>query len=288
MSNYVIGTYLSGEKLTNLLVNSVIREINKETKNHKTNIQVVHQGNFIVVRGTTTHKSPINLSKLFISLYKDLFNQIRVLMVVDLIEYGLTITDDPIYIRKTFYKDTFIDKLTVKTTKDTLKGIDYRFTACTNLNLILTKNILGEECNEILKHFEDYKVISMKNNIETFSSSEKYGQNLRSSKVFEFYLNYIVYNIFQRNLCDELTIELFTESEFDLINWENLKLKVESKSLITSTEWLESLILDLFTFKPNDIISRWDLNNYDFENEILSTEKSIWEINDKVSEMILF
>ena len=61
MSNYVIGTYLSGEKLTNLLVNSVIREINKETKNHKTNIQVVHQGNFIVVRGTTTHKSPINL-----------------------------------------------------------------------------------------------------------------------------------------------------------------------------------------------------------------------------------
>ena len=128
----------------------------------------------------------------------------------------------------------------------------------------------------------------MKNNIETFSSSEKYGQNLRSSKVFEFYLNYIVYNIFQRNLCDELTIELFTESEFDLINWENLKLKVESKSLITSTEWLESLILDLFTFNPNDIISRWDLNNYDFENEILSTEKSIWEINDKVSEMILF
>jgi len=288
MSNYIIGTYLSGEKLTNLLSNRVIREIDKETKNHKTNIQVIHQGNFIVVRGTTTHKTPINLSKLFISLYKDLFNQTKVLMVIDLIEYGLTITDDPIYIRKTFYKDSFKDKLTVKTTEDTFKGIDYRFTACTNLNIILTKNSLGEETNEILKHFEDYKIVPIKNTIETFSSSEMYGKNLKSSKVFECYLNYIVHNIFQRNLCDELTIELFTESEFDLINWENLKLKIESKSLITSTEWLESLILDLFTFNPNDIISRWDLNNYDFEKEILSKESSIWEINDKVNEMILF
>jgi hypothetical protein len=209
-------------------------------------------------------------------------------MVVDLIEYGSSITDDPIYIRKTFHKDTFKDKLTVKTTEDTLKGIDYRFTACTNLNLILTKNILGEECDEILKYFEDYKVIPLKNTVETFSSSEKYGKNLKSSKVFEFYLNYIVHNIFQRNLCNDLTIELFTESEFDLINWENLKLKVESKSLITSTEWLETLILDLFPFNPNDIISRWDLHNYDFGKEILSKESSIWEINDKVNEIILF
>ena len=75
MSNYVVQTYSRGENLTNLLVNKVILEIEKETKKNKTNIQVINNINFIVVRGTTTHRTPINLSKLFISYYKQLFNR---------------------------------------------------------------------------------------------------------------------------------------------------------------------------------------------------------------------
>ena len=62
MSNYIIETYSRGENLANLLVNKVITEIDKETKNHKTNIQLINNGNFIVVRGNTTHKTPIILS----------------------------------------------------------------------------------------------------------------------------------------------------------------------------------------------------------------------------------
>ena len=88
-------------------------------------------------------------------------------------------------------------------------------------------------------------------------------------------------------MCSDLTVEFFSESEFDLISWENLTIKVTSNTLITSTEWLESLILDLFTFNPNDIISRWDLNEYNFEEEIISTH-NVWKIRDKVGEMILF
>ena len=287
MSNYIVETYSRGENLTNLLANKVILEIEKETKNHKTNIQVINNGNFIVVRGVTTHRTPINLSKLFISYYNQLFNREINLNVVDLIEYGNEVEDEPIYFKKTFIKDDLIDIIKKQTYLDTLDNKDYRFTACTDLNIILTKKGFDKESvTDVLSNFEDYKILKNNSSVETFMSSQHYGKNLKSSKVFESYFNYIVYNIFERGLCRDLTIEFFTESEFDLINWENLTLKVSSNTLTTSNEWLESLILDLFTFNPNEIIGRWDLNDYDFSEEIISTH-NIWKIKDKVGEMIL-
>ena len=288
MSNYIIETYSRGENLANLLVNKVITEIDKETKNHKTNIQLINNGNFIVVRGNTTHKTPINLSKLFISYYEKLFSRKINLNVIDLVEYGQNISEEPIYFKKTFNKNNFIESIKKQTYEDTLDGKDYRFTACTNLNLILTKNDFNKETvGDVLENFKDYVIIKNNNLIETFQSSQHYGKNLKSSKIFESYFNYIVYNIFERGLCSDLTVEFFSESEFDLISWENLTIKVTSNTLITSTEWLESLILDLFKFNPNDIISRWDLNEYNFEEEIISTH-NVWKIKDKVGEMILF
>ena len=287
MSNYIVQTYSRGENLTNLLVNKVILEIEKETKNHKTNIQVINNINFIVVRGTTTHRTPINISKLFISYYKQLFNREINLNVVDLIEYDKTVEDEPIYIKKTFIKDDLTESIKRQTYLDTLNNKDYRFTACTDLNIILTNSDFSKETvTDVLSNFEDYKILKNNSSIETFVSSQHYGKNLKSSKVFESYFNYVVYNIFERGLCKDLTIEFFTESEFDLINWENISLKVTSNTLMTSNKWLESLILDLFTFDPNEIIRRWDLNNYDFSEEIISTH-NIWKIKDKVGEMIL-
>ena len=47
---------------------------------------------------------------------------------------------------------------------------------------------------------------------------------------------------------------------------------------------LESLYKN--TIKPDEIIKRWDLNEYDFSEEIIS-HFNIWKVNDKVGEMIL-
>lgn len=107
MPNYIVQTYSRGEDLTNLLVNKVILEIEKETKNHKTNIQVINNSNFIVVRGNTTHKTPINLSKLFISYYKTLFSSDINLNVVDLIEYDTPVEEESIYFKKHILKMTY-------------------------------------------------------------------------------------------------------------------------------------------------------------------------------------
>jgi|SRR6056300_93068 hypothetical protein len=285
MKNYIIGTYFNGEDFTNLLSNKIIQEIEKETKNHKTEIQVINNKNFIVVRGYTTHKNPFNLSQLFITYYNDLFGKEINFNVIDLVEYNTSPPQKPLHLKKTYTKDQLHDKLTTKSVEDSFLGKDYRYTANTEMSVVfLNGNIKDEDLKD---YFEDYEFYTIKNPIETFYSNINFGKNLRTEKLFEFYFNYITYNIFERNLCKDLTIEFFTDSPFDDITWENIKLEIHSNSLITSEEWLKSLILDLFSFNPKDIMDKWNLEDYNFENEIIKRTNRIWEVRDKVGEMLL-
>jgi hypothetical protein len=285
MTKYIVGTYYNGEDFTNLLSNRLISEIEKETKNHKTEIQVINNKNFIVVRGYTTHKEPINISQLFISYYNELFGANMVFNVVDLIEYNTSPDTSYIYLNKTYYKDKMFDSLRYKSSEDSMNGKDYRYTANTDISLVLMEGDIKED--DLKQYFENYSFYKITKPVSTYYSNLNYGRNLRSSKLFNFYFNYITHNIFERNLCKDLEISFFTDAKFEDINWENIKLEVNSNSLITSNEWLKSMILDVFTFEPEEIIQRWDLENYNFENEVTRVRKSIWEIRDKTGEMIL-
>ena len=285
MSTYIIGTHYNGKNFVNLLANNLIREIEKETKNHNSEIQIINNKNFIVARGYTSHEEPINISKLFTEYYNELFGLEQVFNVVDLIEYGNKSKQNHIYINKKFTKDSLKESLISQINKDTDEGLDYRFTANTDLGVVLITGNAPTE--EIKKYFENYNYYKIKEPTETFVSDLYFGKNLRSSKVFEFYLNYITYNIFERGLCKDIEYSFYTEEKFEEINWENIKFEVKSNSSIVNDEWLKSMILDLFTFEPEDIIDRWKLQSYNFEEEILQRRTPVWEIRDKTGEMIL-
>ena len=285
MRKYIIGTYYNGDDFTNLLSNRLIVEIEKETKNHKTEIQVINNKNFIVVRGYTTHKEPINISQLFTSYYQEIFRKNMVFNVVDLIEYNTSPDTSFISLNKTYYKDPTFDLLRDKSSEDSMNGKDYRYTANTDMSIVLMEGDIKEE--ELRQYFENYSFYKLNKPVSTYYSNLNYGRNLRSSKLFDFYFNYITHNIFERNLCKDLEISFFTDVNFENINWQNIKLEVNSNTLITTNEWLKSMILDVFTFETEEIIQRWDLENYNFENEITRTEKPIWKIKDKTGEMIL-
>jgi len=285
MSTYIIGTHNNGKNLVNLLVNNLIREIEKETKNHNSEIQIINNKNFIVTRGYTSYEEPINISKLFSEKYNELFKNDKLFNVVDLIEYGNKSKQNHIYISKKFTKDSLLEELTTQINKDTDESLDYRFTANTDLGVVLINGKAPIE--EIKKYFEDYNYYKIKEPTETFVSDLYFGKNLRSSKVFEFYLRYITHNIFERGLCQDIEYYFHTDAKFEKINWENINFKVKSNSSMVSDEWLRSMILDLFTFEPEDIINRWKLQTYNFEEDILQRKKPIWEIKDKVGEMIL-
>lgn len=285
MSTYIIGTHYNGKNFVNLLANNLIIEIEKETKNHNSEIQIINNKNFIVARGYTSHEEPINISKLFTEYYNELFGLEQVFNVVDLIEYGNKSKQNHIYINKKFTKDSLKESLINQINKDTDEGLDYRFTANTDLGVVLITGNAPTE--EIKKYFEDYNYYKIKEPTETFVSDLYFGKNLRSSKVFEFYLNYITYNIFERGLCKDIEYSFYTEEKFEEINWENIKFEVKSNSSMVNDEWLKSMILDLFTFEPEDIIDRWKLQSYNFEEEIFQRRTPIWEIRDKTGEMIL-
>lgn len=286
MTNYIVGTYFNGEDFTNLLSNRVIKEIEKDTKNHTTEIQVVNNKNFIVVRGYTSHKSPINLSQLFINYYKELFGKEIIFNVIDLIEYNSNPDNSIIYLSKTYVVDDKLKTLQSKSFDDSFNGKDYRYTANTDMSLVIMEGDISKE--DLKSQFDGFDFYKLNDSVSTYHSNNNFGKHLKTSKLFEFYFNYIVYNIFERNLCKDLTVEFFTDAEFNKINWENIKLEVKSNSLMVSEEWLKSMILDLFTFEPDLIIQKWDLENYNFENEIIRKEKPIWEVKDKTGEMILF
>jgi len=243
MSTYIIGTHNNGKNLVNLLVNNLIREIEKETKNHNSEIQIINNKNFIVTRGYTSYEEPINISKLFSEKYNELFKNDKLFNVVDLIEYGNKSEQNHIYISKKFTKDSLLEELTTQINKDTDESLDYRFTANTDLGVVLINEKAPIE--EIKKYFEDYNYYKIKEPTETFVSDLYFGKNLRSSKVFEFYLRYITHNIFERGLCQDIEYYFHTDTKFEKINWENINFKVKSNSSMVSDEWLKSMILDL-------------------------------------------
>jgi len=286
MPNYIAGTHFNGKNLVNLLSNTLLREIEKQDKNHVSEIQVINNKNFIVVRGYTSYTNPINISKLFSKYYYELFGSEQVFNVVDLIDYGYKPKSNQIYLHKKFNSNHLTSELRSQINNDTDKGLDYRFTADTELEVVLIKGDAPKK--ELKEYFKDYNFYNFTEPTETFVSDLYFGKNLRSSKMFEFYLNYISYNIFEGGLCEDIEYSFYTDTKFENINWKNIKFEIKSNSLITSESWLKSLIMDLFSFEPEDIINRWDLQNYNFEEDILQRRKPIWEIKDKVGEMILF
>ena len=115
-----------------------------------------------------------------------------------------------------------------------------------------------------------------------------YGQNLGPLKVYNILFNYISHNLFERHLLKDVAFNMrYSGEDISDISWETIDFHLESKSCIVNIDWLKSLILDLFNFEYNNVVSIFNLKEYDFSEEILS-DKKIWEKRDKVGEMFLF
>jgi hypothetical protein len=136
-----------------------------------------------------------------------------------------------------------------------------------------------------LNEYTDFKGDKIQPNYP-FVSDSIYGKNLNSSKLYEIYLKYISYNIFEKQICKGIKFNLHYNGNIRNLNWETMEFDVSSDKCIVSEEWLKSLILDLFDFNYKYIKKHLSLDLYDFENEILSKDKC-WMIRDKTTEMIL-
>ena len=136
-----------------------------------------------------------------------------------------------------------------------------------------------------VSHPEAGKVLDVSDGV---NQEPIYGKDIRSEKYLYILSRYISHNLFEKNLCKTLDIHISTNAELSNISWENINLTIDSESLITTKKWVESLVLDIFDFEPEKLISHLGLENYDSANEILVLNENYpWKNRDRVKEIIL-
>lgn len=272
-------TPLFGNNLCNLLSNKVIEEFSKIDLSHKTTIQVINLEQFIVIKGRTSINNPLNYSKIFKSFLVDVFGIDLTFNTIDLVEYGSKIKLD--YINLSLNLSDYND-LKIYNTDLNIQGeyeLDFDNQLIIHNNYELFEYIIS---NYEYKNFNDLIIKAD----YPFVSEPMFGKSLYSDKVYNIYLKYISYNLFEKQLCKDISFNLTYYGDFEEMNYDNMLLTVDSCSSIVSIDWMKSLILDLFDFNFTHIKKHLSLDNYDFSKEILSKDKC-WMLRDKTSEMIL-
>lgn len=273
-------TPIFGKNLCNLLSNKIIKEFDCIDEHHTTEIKVIDLEQFIVLKGKTSINNSLNYSQLFKSYLNNLSGIDKNFNVIDLINYGTKPKLDFINLELEINKknDYIIFDL-----NETIQG-EYHIDLERNLILSTNNKIYNYLIsNSEYRHF-DFKNIDFD---YPYVSDYFFGKSLNSDKIYEVYLKYISYNLFEKQLCKDIKFKMFYSGSILNLNWETMDFKVLSNSNIVSIDWIESLILDLFDFDYYKIKKHLSLNEYDFSNEILSKDKC-WMVRDKTSEMILF
>ena len=84
-----VSSFLSGKNLCNIFADLIVKKINEEFPDAKTQISVINVRNFFIVKGVTTSDSVINLSDILSGIYEkydsELLNKVR---VIDTILYN--------------------------------------------------------------------------------------------------------------------------------------------------------------------------------------------------------
>lgn len=276
----MIYTPVYGDNLCNLLSNKIIEEFNGINTNHITEVIVVDLQNFLVIKGMTTINNPINYSKVFSKYISDLSDVTKNFNVIDLIEYNVKPNHN--IVNLTMNLNSKDDVYRIYDLSENIQGfydVNYENkTISSNNNKILDLLLSNPRLS-------DFTTFKQKTN-GVFMSQPIYGKNLMSEKIFETFLRYVSFNLFERQIVKDITYNLFYNGDINNISWENINLTIDSRSSIVSIERLHSLILDVFDFNPNSIKKHLSLDNYNFENEIISNDKC-WKLNDKVKELIL-
>lgn len=277
----MIETKLYGKNLCNLLSNQCIRHFDEIDSKHKTKIKVVYVDKFFILTGLTSISSPVNFSSVFRSYLINNFNYDYVINVIDFIEYNKPyeslITSVNVNLNST--KELSFDYMDGKrqgyvSINDTQKLIKYN-----NRNLF--DSFISENQN-----FIEYKSTYEPVLIST-ESDDLFGMSLCMDKIYTVFLKYISYNLIDRNIMSDIELNLIYEGEPENINWQTIDLNIKSKSCIVNLKWLKSLILDIFDFNLSSVLSELEIENYDFENEIL-LENKVWEKRGKKGEIILY
>jgi hypothetical protein len=283
MSQIEINNLLDGKRLCNTLASILVNKFEEVTPGCKTELTVFNHRSFFIVNGFTTSKQTVNILESFrnyLSEFKD--SRYETVKVIDIINFVDVLKTNPINLNFTF------DKLSKKVEKSLLGFVNNFFDSGVKINLKFdydNKIILfnSDSDNNVLSNvlrlnYPNYKLIEFNFENLDYHSERKYGLSNGIEKYYSFLGDYISNHIFAKSLSDNLSFSIYSDELYSNIDSENIIFKINNDNHVVKTEWMESMILDIFPFDEKSLSDTFGNKNI---------EEKIEEL-DLLNEIILF
>lgn len=251
----VLKTPTSRISIVNLFADFILNKIPKE-KN--TIIQVVDCFNFYVVKGTSTHNEPLNLSIVrdeFISKYEELLGNKKISHIIDLIEYNSKLKSSNDITHKYYYGSdncSYTPQQTKSFINDSSKSYEH---------------------SELFKEIDDDCLV--------YISEFPHGYSLSQGRLMYYYGKHIFYNIPSSYPINNLIFNLSTNKTEDgepIFSVLNAQQKVD--------EVLTSAILDVFDFDMSWLNT--EIKKVDWSIELTNPLQDYDFLKKKVDGFVIF
>ena len=276
--NYIeFYNFLDGKNLCNIFANLIVKEINNKLPDAKTDISVINVRNFFIVKGTTTYNEVINLAELFQNYLKkydtELSNKVR---VIDSILYNKVVDQEPLNLKEVFIKsqEKKYQSLQQKLNRYTKEKVYFNFKLqertnhvyydCSSEQLSIVITILEEQ-------FPEYVLVKSDFSQEIYISDKVYGLS-NNNRLYHFLLWSIKNHIFELGISKKLDVSLYSDANINEMDNLTVNFVLHNDNHIVKTEWLESLVLDVFPFDVESLNTKFG-NVEDLEELIMGTDK---------------
>ena len=282
--NYIeFYNFLDGKNLCNIFANLIVKEINNKLPDAKTDISVINVRNFFIVKGTTTYNEVINLAELFQNYLKkydtELSNKVR---VIDSILYNKVVDQEPLNLKEVFIKsqEKKYQSLQQKLNRYTKEKVYFNFKLQERTNHVYY-DCSSEQLSTVItileEQFPEYVLVKSDFSQEIYISDNVYGLS-NNNRLYHFILWSIKNHIFELGISKKLDVSLYSDANINEMDNLTVNFVLHNDNHIVKTEWLESLVLDVFPFDSGSL-----LNTFTEENLETKTEEL-----DLINELILF
>lgn len=271
MSYYEIYNYLDGKNVCNIFANLIINKIQSEVPDSKTVITVNNVRNFFIVKGSTTYDKTIDLSELLMNFYsKHCPSKTNDVRVFDMISYNKQMNDLSI-------NSNFTSNKIHEQKQNELQNFVNEYVSKNilfNMKYVEDENIVYYECKDdnisqvitlLEERFDNPTLLKVDMSNECFISDRIYGLS-PNMRLYDLLLINIKNHIFKLSLGKNFNCNLNSiKLSMDVEN-EDMFISLNDDNFVVSTEWLESLILDVFPFEYTELRNNFgdlvDLQDY--------------------------
>ena len=276
--NYIeFYNFLDGKNLCNIFANLIVKEINNKLPDAKTDISVINVRNFFIVKGTTTYNEVINLAELFQNYLKkydtELSNKVR---VIDSILYNKVVDQEPLNLKEVFIKsqEKKYQSLQQKLNRYTKEKVYFNFKLQERTNHVYY-DCSSEQLSTVItileEQFPEYVLVKSDFSQEIYISDKVYGLS-NNNRLYHFLLWSIKNHIFELGISKKLDVSLYSDVNINEMDNLTVNFVLHNDNHIVKTEWLESLVLDVFPFDVESLKTKFgDIE--DLEEFIMGTDE---------------